>query len=618
MSNKIIKESLSVTPVNNTLLQNDDFTYSKTARNMMKKLGHKKGQGLGKDGKGIKEPINIHVQNNTTGLGFKEEETDKLNIQNDVEWLKRNESNKIFLSNQQLESFLKIGNPQEYSSNHYYCDEEVSEEIIKMKDRVFEQFRNKYVNARARANPFESIRNVFFINRAALKLANIDAATDFMFSNINENEHHKHSSGPFYFADVCAGPGGFSEYILWRKGWLFKGFGLTLKGKDDFRLNTSCCISPHSFQAFYGSAGDGNVCNPENIKDFKEKVLFQTNGLGVHFMTSDGGFCVDGEENNQEVLSKNIYLCQCLVALEIVRVHGHFVTKLFDVFTPFSVGLIYLMYLCFEKVCILKPKTSRPANAERYLICCNLQDSPNTRKIRKHLQAVSRILWEECDEMNDVLEIVSLDKMESDKTFIEYIRKSNNKLGKSQIDALFKLEKFCEFPSLSEHSMQQQLRSQCLRYWNVPDINKYHLKRKIEDDDMKLEYSRETFGWLKYPSMDARSKNSYKRICKGQKYSCCMMYSAKKQVCDLFAGFSSDTCKWQNGSWVIENKLNLTKGTLLYGEIVDEAIQSEDNNSSSRMSLHIIDAVCLGDKDMSKLPFDERNLDVCERRVQST
>jgi FtsJ-like methyltransferase len=31
-----------------------------------------------------------------------------------------------------------------------------------------------------------------------------------------------------YFADVCAGPGGFTEYVLWREGWNAKGFGFTL------------------------------------------------------------------------------------------------------------------------------------------------------------------------------------------------------------------------------------------------------------------------------------------------------------------------------------------------------------------------------------------------------
>jgi hypothetical protein len=36
--------------------------------------------------------------------------------------------------------------------------------------------------ARGRCNPFESIGKMFFQNRAALKMANIDAACDFMFT----------------------------------------------------------------------------------------------------------------------------------------------------------------------------------------------------------------------------------------------------------------------------------------------------------------------------------------------------------------------------------------------------------------------------------------------------
>lgn len=58
---------------------------------------------------------------------------------------------------------------------------------------------------------------------------------------------------------------------------------------------------------------------------------------------------MEGNENLQEVLSKKIYICQCLIALEIVRTHGHFVTKLFDIFTLFSGGLLFLMSKCFEK-----------------------------------------------------------------------------------------------------------------------------------------------------------------------------------------------------------------------------------------------------------------------------
>ena len=79
-------------------------------------------------------------------------------------------------------------------------------------------------------------------------------------------------------------------------------------------------------------------------------MLENSHGRGVHFMMADGGFSVEGSENIQEILSKQLYLCQCIVALAIVRTKGHFVCKLFDLFTPFSVGLVYLMYRSFEQV----------------------------------------------------------------------------------------------------------------------------------------------------------------------------------------------------------------------------------------------------------------------------
>lgn len=89
---------------------------------------------------------------------------------------------------------------------------------------------------------------------------------------------------------------------------------------------------------------------------------------------ADGAFSVKGQENIKEILSKQLYLCQFLTAIGILRLGGHFVCNIFDVFTPFSVGLIYLMHMAFGAVCIFKPVTSRPANSERYIVCKELKE----------------------------------------------------------------------------------------------------------------------------------------------------------------------------------------------------------------------------------------------------
>lgn len=77
--------------------------------------------------------------------------------------------------------------------------------------------------------------------------------------------------------------------MLWRKKWLFKGFGLTLRGSsNDFKVNESTCASGATFQPLYGASKDGNIFDPRNIENFRDDVLLDTDNEGVHFMMSDG------------------------------------------------------------------------------------------------------------------------------------------------------------------------------------------------------------------------------------------------------------------------------------------------------------------------------------------
>lgn len=135
------------------------------------------------------------------------------------------------------------------------------------------------------------------------------------------------------------------------------------------------------------------------------------------------GFSVEGAENIQEILSKQIYLCQTLVALLIVRPGGHFVCKLFDVFTPFSVGIVYLLHLCFKQVSIHKPVTSRPANSERYIVCKWKREDVDL--VCDYLFRVNKEFSEASD--SEVNEIVPLEMMKNDADFYAYILESNNR-----------------------------------------------------------------------------------------------------------------------------------------------------------------------------------------------
>ncbi|CAJ0566857.1 unnamed protein product, partial [Mesorhabditis spiculigera] len=234
----------------------------------------------------------------------------------------------------------------------------------KMVKEVFDHLDQRSLNqARLRANPYETIASGIFQNRAAMKAANLDAVFDFLFTGEDPaqvekkcplrldkvGENTTRDAPLFYFADVCGGPGGFSEYTLWRKNFYnAKGFGFTLKNDCDFNLRKFMASSPLLFEPHYGETNTGDATKPQNIESFEKFVMKGTDGLGVHLMMADGGFSVKGKENIQEICSKRIYLCQLLISLCVLREGGNFYCCLFDVFTRFSYELCFLMTLCYE------------------------------------------------------------------------------------------------------------------------------------------------------------------------------------------------------------------------------------------------------------------------------
>jgi len=232
--------------------------------------------------------------------------------------------------------------------------------------------------------------------------------------------------------------------VLYRKSWEAKGFGFTLRGANDFKLEKFFAASPESFDTFYGVKEDGNIFDESNQDSLNEYIRMHT-PQGVHFAMADGGFSVEGQKNIQEILSKQLYLCQFLTALKILRPNGSFVCKVFDLFTPFSVGLVYLMYKCFQQIAIIKPNSSRPANSERYLVCKYKRSDAETAGIVAYLNTVNLMLSDESQlDENDVLEIFNANELAEDEDFLRYIIDSNNAIGKKQIVGLRKIAAFAQ------------------------------------------------------------------------------------------------------------------------------------------------------------------------------
>jgi 23S rRNA U2552 (ribose-2'-O)-methylase RlmE/FtsJ len=235
--------------------------------------------------------------------------------------------------------------------------------------RVKDAFATEgFIEARDATNPFEYIGRSIFINRAAVKLANIDAVHHVSGPIFTFDK--KQSDEPFTFCDVAAGPGGFTQYLQYRfPGNLAKGYGMTLRSE---KLDWSTkFLDMTRFTPFYGPDKTGDLYT--NWEPFIQFALSQQ-PQGVDLVTGDGGFDLEDAQDStllhrQEFLSSRLLLTQALVGIGCTKTGGTFVVKIFDTVTSISAQILFILAQCFEEILIFKPVSSRPANAERYVIC---------------------------------------------------------------------------------------------------------------------------------------------------------------------------------------------------------------------------------------------------------
>jgi len=321
--------------------------------------------------------------------------------------------------------------------------------------KIKDAFDDKdFIIARDAMNPFETIGRSIFINRAAIKLANIDSVLN-VTPNIFTFDQ-KQSSSPFTFCDVAAGPGGFTQYMQYRYP-NSKGYGMTLRS-DKLDWNKEI-LDMSRFTPFYGPDKTGNLYS--NWNWFIEYVLHNEPN-GVDLVTADGGFDLEeGDDKTllrrQEFLSSRLLLTQALVSVACCKLGGNAVIKVFDTVTKFSAHVLYILSRCFEQIMIFKPVTSRPANAERYVVCMNR---------KANIKDDIEILSNATERYTDTLYLSSLFQEPLPPAFEKWLMTNNNISIDSQLRAAQNILLYLngQNPVLAEYNIFK-----FLIIWNLPD-----------------------------------------------------------------------------------------------------------------------------------------------------
>lgn len=367
-----------------------------------------------------------------------------------------------------------------------YVDAQLFQRIFDIKEQYGRYGSDEFNKARVKTNPFELIGKSGFVNRAAIKLSNIDAVfklTGDKISYWNPIDFHRgrpdaHESR-VCFADLAGGPGGFSEYLQYRWPMAY-GFGITLKNASDpsldwhKKIKRSCTADQGGFFILYGTDGSGNLYT--QVDSFANQVL-STNTDGCAIVVADGSIDPRGQEFRQEFINSRLMLAQMYAALLISQPGGHFTIKMFDCVTKHSGQLLYLLSCCFEEMTPFKPSSSRYANSERYVVCKNrrAQIAPYVAIFKAAYDAYNENLY--VDSLFDVSSMTAEDQ-QNYQLYEQWLTEVNNTLFENQLQySQYLLEALKNPGATSEElSVPQFSLSKALVLWNLPDSKQQNIR----------------------------------------------------------------------------------------------------------------------------------------------
>ena len=167
---------------------------------------------------------------------------------------------------------------------------------------------------------------------------------------------------------LAEAPGGFIESLIHlSNGKKINIYANSLLSNDKSIPMWNNKIKRYKINTLYGIKNNGDICDFHNIISMIKKVGRDT----CELVTGDGGFDYSSDYSNQEKNSLRLIRCEIFLALNIQKVGGKFICKIFDTFHIETIKLLYLLNLSYEKVYLYKPRTSRNSNSEKYIVCLN-------------------------------------------------------------------------------------------------------------------------------------------------------------------------------------------------------------------------------------------------------
>ncbi|XP_064641497.1 cap-specific mRNA (nucleoside-2'-O-)-methyltransferase 2-like [Lineus longissimus] len=182
------------------------------------------------------------------------------------------------------------------------------------------------------------------------------------------------NSDVFESVHICEAPGAFvtslnhylrSHYPNTRWHWTANTLNPFYEGNDPQIMIDDVMLIKDTLQNWYfGVDNTGDITKKANLLGLTE--LFRSRKVSL--VTADGSINCQNNPAEQERLVAFLHFSEAVAALNLLKIGGHFVIKMFTLFEAESVCLLYLLNCLFDKVNIMKPATSKPGNSEVYVV----------------------------------------------------------------------------------------------------------------------------------------------------------------------------------------------------------------------------------------------------------
>ena len=98
----------------------------------------------------------------------------------------------------------------------------------------------------------------------------------------------------------------------------------------------------------------------------------------VNFVSGDGGIDIGNDYDIQEQKHFNLFAGEIYIMINALKKNGCFLLKVYHITRPITILFIIILKYLFKNLSIIKPKTSKARNDEKYILCSEFNYNINS------------------------------------------------------------------------------------------------------------------------------------------------------------------------------------------------------------------------------------------------